>query len=205
MRQSHPIAGRIAAATLILAGVVAATAVVASEVAGASDVARRAPRATHLGANVDDFVTLTLVDEATTPKFVRLDAEGIPSSSEFAVPAGKALVVTGFDVMGEFRNTGTATAARFWIRSADGNSDSIAIAHMMDMTQTTNSTAGQGFTGAATVGFEGGVILGAGTKLLFDVNPVVKVDDAFNSDGFWAPQYVRDIHVTVRGYLTGTE
>jgi hypothetical protein len=205
MRKSHSIAGRIAAAALVLAGVVAGTAIVSSELASASDVARRAPRATHIGAAVSDFVILTLVDEATTPKFVRLDGEGAQSASEFVVPTGQALVITGFDVMGEFRNTYTTTAARFWIESADGGTQSIAMAHMMDTPQTTNSSAGHGYTGSATVAFQSAVVMGAGTKLLFDVIQAVKVDDAFNTEGFWAPQYNRDIHVTVRGYLTAAD
>ncbi len=205
MRCRSRIRGRAVVAALAATGLVLLAALAISEHAGASDAARRVPRGTHIGVATSDFVVLRLVDEESSPRFVRLASNGTLGTSEFVVPSGQALVVTGLDSVGEFKDTNTQTVVRFWIESADGATRNIVATQRLDTPQTLNSSNGKGYTGGATQTYTTGFVLGAGTKLRIDAANAVTSDVAYSTAAFWNSTTPHDFDVTVRGYLTAAE
>jgi hypothetical protein len=204
MRQSHSIAGRIAAAALVLTGVVAATAVITTELADAADAARRAPRATHLGVPASDFVVLQLIDETTAPKFVRVNSDATRETSEFVVPDERAFVITGYDVVCDWWELfGQDFTTRFWVKNPDtGNRFVILHRDGVSRDQKGSSTVGNGDTCVAHDSLTAGVVLGPGTVLEIDAEALRNSDRGFNSDIY---STYGDYEVTVRGYLTSAD
>ena len=191
MRTHLANAGRVAAATLALAALVATTAIVNTEIAGAADAARRAPRATHLGVPVENFVVLALVDPLGTPKFVRVNSDGTSETSEFTVPDGHALVVTDVDHV-RFGGNQSATCVRVFVKNAATGVKSLVFA---DATAELTNSANHGRSSSALTGFA----VSPGTTIVADIIDLQLLSQA-------SPKPFTDVRtrILLRGYLTPT-
>lgn len=203
---NHPRRGRAAAVSLLSAGLIVGAVLVGTGVlglgaAGAADSARRAPRSTHIGIPVGDIVTLELVDETTTPKFVQLKDDATRDTTEFVVPEGKALVVTDFDVTGKWVSLGDYVTFRLWRKETSSGNHLVVLARHMDVVDAGGSGNGSFTAGGSNESLTSGLVYPAGSALEADVVNTKIVDRttlaAFSEFG--------EYRILVRGYMTSAD